>query len=111
DSLPRIMQLRDRAAIRRLAGPPAHAGKQFEMMPALALLGVFEAQKAVVLRAHSPAVIFDAIAAIEHPPLAQRRQSHANIAFDCRIAPGAARVIDAERRIVMQNNFAEWDLY
>src|SRR5262249_14120912 len=95
-SLPRIMQLRDGAAMGRLARSPAHAGKQFEMMPALALLGVFETQKAVVLGTHPPAFIFDAIATIEHPSFAHWRQSHANITFNFGIAPRAARVIDPE---------------
>ena len=105
----RVMQLRDRAAVGRLPRFAPDARKQLQTMPSLTLVGVPGTQKTIIFRAHASAFVFDAVAALEHPGLPQRRQSHVHVAFDFRIAPRALRIVDAERRVVVQRDFTEWN--
>src|SRR5207247_179736 len=88
---------------------PPDARKQVEMVSPMALLGVFEGQETIIFRTHASAFILDARAALEHPGLPQRRQSHAHVTFDFRIAPRALCIVYAERRIVVQRDFPEWN--
>ena len=103
DSLARIPQLGDgmtggcperpaRRVLRRLQRRKPSAASPGE-------LGVAEAQIAVVLGAHVPALVFRGVSPLENPCPAQGRQPLFDVSAERRIAPWPAGVVDSHRLV------------
>ena len=95
NSLPRVMDLTDGAAIRCLARSAANSRKDFQAVASRALLSVFVAEISVVFGLHITAGILDGIAALKNPGFAHRRQAAVNVALHLGVAPRTTRVVNA----------------
>ncbi len=67
DAFARVRELCHGAAIRSLSRLALQAWERFQPYAALAFLGVFEAEVAVVFRTNPAAYILDGVGAIENP--------------------------------------------
>src|SRR5213594_2050040 len=107
DASSRVRQLSHSRTTRGFTRQPPQSWKRFQVHAALTLRGVLEAQIAVIFRPHGTAFVFGRIAAVHNPFEAKRTQALAHVAKLVWIAPGPARVVDADASAVPRQHLAQ----
>ena len=110
DASSRVRQLSHSRTMRGFTRRTLQSWKRFQVHAALTLRGmrgVLEAQIAVIFRPHGTAFVFGRIAAVHNPFEAKRMQALAHVAKLVWIAPGPARVVDADASAVLRQHLAQ----